>query len=86
MTTEFQKLSPNSATSAKGFTVVLRLAGGVEYSDADGTIHVDSELLVEPLSIVLYTKSRDLKGMANSRVDDVITNITRAWGVPRAPS
>jgi hypothetical protein len=79
MTMEFKMLSPNSAASAKGFKVVLHPAGGMDYSDASGSVRVDSELLVKPsLGIVLYQKSRDLKGMTSSRADEIITNITRA--------
>lgn len=79
MTTEFQSLSPNSARSVKDFTVAWRPAGGVDYSDANGTVRVDSELLVKPtLGILLYPQSGDLRGMTKTRGDEIVTNIRRA--------
>ena len=76
---EFQKLGPNSAKSAKGFTVIFRPTGGVEYSDASGTIHVDSELLVKPsLGILLYPQSKGFRGVTGSRVEEVLANIAGA--------
>ena len=79
MSGEFQKLTPNSASSTKGFTVIFRPPGGVDYSDAHGTVHVDSELLVKPsLGILLYPRSRDLKELSDSRAEEVLAAITRA--------
>lgn len=76
--TEFQKVGPNRALSTKGFSVVLHPAGGVEYSDASGQVHVDSELVVKPLGVLLYPQSGDLKGMPATRAEEVLRNITRA--------
>ena len=78
MTTEFQKVGPNSAISDKGFSEVLHPSGGVEYSDSSGKIHVDSELLVKPLGVLLYPQSGQLKVMPTDRAEEVLKNVVRA--------
>jgi hypothetical protein len=80
MSEEFHKLGPNRVSSAKGFTVVLDLLGGVKYSDATGTTNVDSELLKTPpsYSIALYTQNLGLENMPTARAEEILSNITRA--------
>jgi hypothetical protein len=75
---EFQKVVSNSAKSDKGFTVTWRPSGGVDYSDADGTVRVDSELLVKPSRILVYPRSGGLKTMTEGRAEEVLTNVIRA--------
>jgi hypothetical protein len=76
--TEFQKVGSNSAKSDEGFTVTWRPAGGVDYSDAGGTVRVDSELLVKPLRILVYPRSGGLKTMTDSRAEEVLVNVISA--------
>jgi hypothetical protein len=78
MNTEFQEVGPNSAKSDKGFTVTWRPSGGVDYSDADGTVRVDSELLVKPLRILVYPRSGGLKTMTDGRAEEVLLNVISA--------
>jgi hypothetical protein len=56
MTEEFKKTGMNTVTSANGFTVEVKLPGGVLYRDDQGEIRIDSECLVDPHGIVLYTQ------------------------------
>ena len=74
---EFQNVGPNSAKSVKGFTVTWRPAGGVDYSDARGTIRVDSELLVKPSRILLYPRSAGLKSLTDNQADEILADIIR---------
>ena len=76
--TEFKEIGPNSAKSDKGFTVTWRPSGGVDHSDADGTVRVDSELLVKPLRILVYPRSDGLKTMTDCRAEEVLMNAIRA--------
>ena len=78
MNSEFQKVSPNSAKSDKGFIVTWRPAGGVDYSDANGVIRVDSELLVKPLRVLVYPRSGNLKTMTDERAEEVLRDVIRA--------
>jgi hypothetical protein len=77
---EFHKLGPNSAASVKGFRVALDLLGGVRYSDAIGTVKVDSELLDTPpsYSIALYQNCVGLDDMPTSRAEEILGNMARA--------
>jgi hypothetical protein len=75
MNTEFQKVGFNSAKSDKGFTVTWRPSGGVDYSDAGGTVRVDSELLVKPSRILVYPRSGGLKTMTDGRAEEVLMNV-----------
>jgi len=78
MNPEFKKVGVNSANSDKGFTVTWRPSGGVDYSDANGTVRVDSELLVKPSRILVYPRSGGLKTMTDGRAEDVIRDVIRA--------
>jgi hypothetical protein len=78
MNTEFQKVGSNSAKSDKGFTVTWRPPGGVDYSDAGGTVRADSELLVKPLRILVYPRSGGLKTMTDGRAEEVLMNVISA--------
>jgi hypothetical protein len=78
MNREFQKVGPNSAKSEKGYTVTWQPSGGVEYSDANGTVRVDSEVLVKPSRILVYPRSGGLKTMTDDRAEEVLMEIIRA--------
>ncbi len=65
-------------TSTKGFTVTFHPRGGVDYTDASGTIRVDTELHVKPLKLRLYRESSSLRKMASARADEILVNIKRA--------
>ena len=79
MGTEFVKLAPGVARSNRGFTVVVHPEGGVDYSDAiHGNIRVATELFHEPLRYMVYGNSRDLRGMAASRTEEILANVKRA--------
>ena len=62
MNPEFQKVGPNSAKSDKGFTATWRPSGGVDYSDANDTVRVDSELMIKPSRILVYLRSGAVYG------------------------
>ena len=78
MNPEFQQVAPNSAKSQKGFTVTWQPAGGVDYSDASGTLRIDSESLVKPARILVYPRSGGLKTMNESRADEILRDVMRA--------
>jgi hypothetical protein len=75
---EFQKVVSNSAKSDKGFTVTWRPSGGVDYSDANGRVRMDSELLLKPSRILVYPRSGGLKTMTDHRGEEVLSNVIRA--------
>jgi hypothetical protein len=75
---EFQRISPNSLMSSEGFTVTWLPAGGVDYSDATGTVRVDSESLLKPSRILVYPHSDGLKALAEHRAEEILTNVVRA--------
>jgi hypothetical protein len=77
MNPEFQRISPNSAKSDKGFTVTWVPSGGVDYSDAAGTVRVVSELLIQPPRIHVYSRSGGLKTMTDDFAEEILTNIVR---------
>jgi hypothetical protein len=78
MSTEFEKVGPNNAKSARGFGVVWRPLGGVEYTDANGTIEVVSELLEKPLRLLVYRGSAALRTMPDNQAEEIVGNIVRA--------
>lgn len=78
MSPEFQKAGPNTAKSGNGFTVTWRPSGGVDYSDADGTVRVDSELLVKPSRVLVYPRSGGLKTMNDDRAEGILNDVIRA--------
>jgi hypothetical protein len=78
MKPRFQKAAPNSAKSDEGFTVTWRPSGGVDYSDANGTVRVDSELLVKPSRVLVYPRSGDLKTMTDGRAEEILGNVIKA--------
>jgi hypothetical protein len=80
MNSEFEKLSANAARSSRGFTVVWRPPGGVDYTDASGTIRVDAEMLVRPppAHLHIFPRSASLRAMSENRAQEVIDNIVRA--------
>ncbi len=73
----FQKVGPNSAKSDEGFIVTWLPSGGVDYSDASGTVRVDSELLLKPSRILLYPRSGSLKTMNDHRAGEVLSSVIR---------
>jgi hypothetical protein len=78
MSAEFAKVGPNAASSGMGFTVIFHPAGGLDYTDATGTIRVDTELFVKPLRIAIYRESRSLKTLDASQIKEILANIVRA--------
>jgi hypothetical protein len=78
MSAEFQKIGPNSARSADGFTVFWRPAGGIDFIYAGGTVRVDSEVLVNPARILIYPQSRDLRAMPGDVAELIVHNISKA--------
>jgi len=83
MIEEFKKSGPNTVVSTNGFTVKVKLAGGVLYCDSNGEREIDSEWLVKPpnLGIILYKGSRGNKGFDNmeqSRIDSIFCDTARA--------
>jgi hypothetical protein len=77
MTEEFKKTGMNTVTSANGFSVEARLAGGVLYRDDQGELRIDSEWSVDPHGIVLYTQGLDKK-VPRARLDTILSNASRA--------
>jgi hypothetical protein len=49
-------MGPNSAKSDKKFSVTWLPSGGVDYSDTNGTIRVDSEVLARPPRMLVYPR------------------------------
>jgi hypothetical protein len=72
---EFKKAGTNTVTSANGFTVEARFAE-ISYDDAAGHVEIYAEWGETPTEVILYKQS--LNGMATSRVDTVLSNVTRA--------
>jgi hypothetical protein len=72
---EFKKAGTNTVTSANGFTVEARFAE-VSYDDAAGHVDIYAEWGGTPTDVILYKQS--LNGMTPSRVDTVLSNVTRA--------
>ncbi|MHB1530023.1 MAG: hypothetical protein ACYCXT_11465 [Acidiferrobacteraceae bacterium] len=75
MDAEFQKTGTNAVASAKGFTVEVKFAGGVEYRDSIGNVSIDTEWLVNPPRILVYRKRAD---ESDSRLNEVYSNAQRA--------
>ena len=78
MSAEFRTIGPNSVASNKGFTVTWRPSGGVDYTDASGTLRIDSEVLVKPTRIVVYPKSGGLRTMDDARAEEILKDVIRA--------
>jgi len=83
MSEEFKKIGPNTATSENGFTVEVKVAGGVVYRENNGENFISSEWLVEPpkLGIILYKGDSGNKGfnkMEQSHIDNIFSNVKRA--------
>ena len=78
MSAEFETVAPNTARSVEGFSVVWRPPGAFYYSDATGTIRVDSEPLVNPRRTLVYKRSGGLKTMSDDREREILANIKRA--------
>lgn len=76
MENEFTKISTNTVTSSKGFTVQVKPMGGVLYRETDSEVKIDSEWLVKPPGIILYKKGFDK--MEQSRIDNMFANVARA--------
>ena len=75
MDDEFKRTGVNTAVSSGGFTVETRFAE-VVYDDAAGHVEIYAEWGGTPTEVILYKRS--LKGMSTSRVDTVLSNVTRA--------
>jgi len=78
MSAEFRSIGPNSAASNKGFTVTWRPSGGVDYTDAGGTVRIDSEVLAKPPRILVYPKSGGLRTMDDARAEEILKDVIRA--------
>jgi hypothetical protein len=50
----------------------------VDYIDANGTVRVDSEVLVKPPGILVYPQSSGLKTMTDGRAEEVLRDVIRA--------
>jgi hypothetical protein len=77
MSDEFQKTELNTVTSARGFSVEVMFAGGVQYRDSIGDVLIDSEWLVNPPRILLYRRRAD-DDVSDSRLNTVYSNAQRA--------
>ena len=78
MTEEFRKTAPNTVESSSGFAVQWISHGGINYRDPEGEWHIDSELLVNPLGILVYEESADLRSMESTRREALLSNVRRA--------
>jgi hypothetical protein len=76
MTEEFEKTKLNTVKSNTGFTVEVKFAGGVLYTDADGELRIDSEWLVKPHRILLYRPRRN--PVALDHFQRILPNLERA--------
>ena len=80
MNQEFTK-TDKIIVSSKGFTVEVKIAGGILYRDSTGEFEMDSEWLVKPAGIILYKGSRGNKGfekIEQSRADAIFSDVARA--------
>jgi hypothetical protein len=75
MDDEFKRTGVNTAVSSGGFTVEARFAE-VIYDDGAGHVEIYAEWGGTPTEVILYKRS--LEGMPISRVDTVLSNVTRA--------
>lgn len=75
MKEEFKRADTNTVTSSIGFTVQARFAA-VLYDDSLGHVEIYAEWGGDPTEVILYRRS--LNGMSVSRVDTVLSNVTRA--------
>jgi hypothetical protein len=76
MADEFTKTGVNTVASTKGFTVEVRLTGGVRYRDDQGETRIDSEWLVNPHRILLYKSG--LEKVSPARLETMLSNAMRA--------
>jgi hypothetical protein len=76
MSQEFQKTGANAATSSRGFTVEVQIAGGVIYRDSGGETRVESEWLKNPFRILMYPAQ--LRRTAGSRAEEILADAKRA--------
>lgn len=76
MSQEFEKVGLNKVASEKGFTVEVRIAGGVIYRDRRGENHIDCEWLVNPPGIILYERGFESKDRPD--VETIFSNVVRA--------
>jgi hypothetical protein len=97
MNGEFQKTG-RVISSSKGFTVELKIAGGIVYSDANGPKNISSEWMAKPPGIILYKGARGNKGFENMKqleIDSIFLNVKKAlenfdykveiWSSPSGP-
>jgi len=78
MSAEFRTIGPNCAASNNGFTVKWRPSGGVDYTDAGGTVRIDSEVLAKPPKILVYPISGGLRTMDDARAEEILKDVIRA--------
>ncbi|MGA2788633.1 MAG: hypothetical protein ABSF60_14015 [Verrucomicrobiota bacterium] len=83
MSEEFKKTGPSTAASENGFTVEVKIAGGVLYHDANGDFIISSEWLVErpKMGIILYKGALGNNGfekMEATLIDSIFSNAMRA--------
>jgi hypothetical protein len=78
MTEEFRKTAPNTVESNSGFAVQWIPHSGIIYRDPDGEWRIDSELLVNPLGILVYEESASLRSMEGTRRESLLSNVRRA--------
>jgi hypothetical protein len=72
---EFKRTGVNAVTSSTGFTVEARFAE-IIYDDEGGHVEIYAEWGGAPTEVILY--KHGLKDLAVSRVDTILSNVTRA--------
>jgi hypothetical protein len=72
---EFTHTGLNTVSSLDGFTVEARFAE-VMYHDVIGSVEIYAEWGGTPTEVFLYKRS--LKGVASARIEEVLSNVTRA--------
>ena len=78
MTSEFTRVGTNNIQSLEGFTVTWRPTGGLDYTDEQGAIFVESELLLKPLRVLIYPRSGGLRALPEVRAEEIVERIVRA--------
>lgn len=78
MADEFRASGPNTAISTRGFTVRWIPPGEIRYQDAAGSLRVDAEVLSNPVEILVYPNSGDLRGASREREYQVLSDVARA--------
>lgn len=77
---KFEK-SGKIISSSKGFTVEIKIAGGILYRDSRGEFEIDSEWLAKPPGVILYKGSRENMGfeeMEQSQIDAIFSDVADA--------